>query len=84
MEHLEEVEKPQSYHEFNFPQNKIYDIHNNYPIIAQNLTLVKGSQKLLTQVRFQIPYGKNIALVGANGVGKTTLLEAIYHQIEWN
>lgn len=44
MEHLEEVEKPQSYHEFNFPQNKIYDIHNNYPIIAQNLTLVKGSQ----------------------------------------
>ena len=74
--------KPQSYHEFNFPQNKIYDIHNNYPIIAQNLTLVKGSQKLLTQVRFQIPYGKNIALVGANGVGKTTLLEAIYHQIE--
>lgn len=45
MEHLEEVEKPQSYHEFNFPQNKIYDIHNNYPIIAQNLTLVKGSQK---------------------------------------
>ena len=58
MEHLEEVEKPQSYHEFNFPQNKIYDIHNNYPIIAQNLTLVKGSQKLLTQVRFQIPYGK--------------------------
>lgn len=61
---------------------KIYDIHNNYPIIAQNLTLVKGSQKLLTQVRFQIPYGKNIALVGANGVGKTTLLEAIYHQIE--
>ncbi|MGS0657732.1 ABC-F type ribosomal protection protein Msr(A) [Staphylococcus arlettae] len=82
MEHLEEVEKPQSYHEFNFPQNKIYDIHNNYPIIAQNLTLVKGSQKLLTQVRFQIPYGKNIALVGANGVGKTTLLEAIYHQIE--
>ncbi|MHD0444894.1 ABC-F type ribosomal protection protein Msr(A) [Staphylococcus cohnii] len=82
MEHLEEVEKPQSYHEFNFPQNKIYDIHNNYPIIAQNLILVKGSQKLLTQVRFQIPYGKNIALVGANGVGKTTLLEAIYHQIE--
>ena len=82
MEHLEEVEKPQSYHEFNFQQNKIYDIHNNYPIIAQNLTLVKGSQKLLTQVRFQIPYGKNIALVGANGVGKTTLLEAIYHQIE--
>ncbi|MFH4934306.1 ABC-F type ribosomal protection protein Msr(A) [Staphylococcus cohnii] len=82
MEHLEEVEKPQSYHEFNFPQNKIYDIHNNYPIIAQNLTLVKGSQKLLTQVRFQIPYGKNIALVGANGAGKTTLLEAIYHQIE--
>lgn len=82
MEHLEEVEKPQSYHEFNFPQNKIYDIYNNYPIIAQNLTLIKGSQKLLTQVRFQIPYGKNIALVGANGVGKTTLLEAIYHQIE--
>ncbi|MFH4904661.1 ABC-F type ribosomal protection protein Msr(A) [Staphylococcus cohnii] len=82
MEHLEEVEKPQSYHEFNFPQKKIYDIYNNYPIIAQNLTLIKGSQKLLTQVRFQIPYGKNIALVGANGVGKTTLLEAIYHQIE--
>ncbi|MEQ6960413.1 ABC-F type ribosomal protection protein Msr(A) [Staphylococcus arlettae] len=82
MEHLEEVEKPQSYHEFNFPQNKIYDIHNNYPIIAQNLTLAKGSQKLLTQIRFQIPYGKNIALVGANGAGKTTLLEAIYHQIE--
>lgn len=82
MEHLEEVEKPQSYHEFNFPQNKIYDIYNNYPIIAQNLTLIKGSQKLLTQVRFQIPYGKNIALVGANGVGKTTLLEAIYHQKE--
>ena len=81
MEHLEEVENHKVIMNSIFHKNKIYDIHNNYPIIAQNLTLVKGSQKLLTQVRFQIPY-KNIALVGANGVGKTTLLEAIYHQIE--
>lgn len=80
--HLEEVEKPQSNHKFNFPQSKIYDIHNHYPIIAQNLTLVKGKQTILKQLRFQIPYGKNIALIGANGVGKTTLLEAIYHQVD--
>lgn len=82
MEHLEEVEKPQNYHDFQFPQHKIYDIHNNYPIIAQNLTLRQGNQTLLSQVRFQIPYGKNIAFIGANGAGKTTLLEAIYQQIE--
>lgn len=82
IEHLEEVEKPQSYQDFKFPQNKIYNIHNHYPIIAQDLTLVKGKQTILKQVRFQIPYGKNIAIVGANGAGKTTLLESIYHQIE--
>ena len=82
IEHLEEVEKPQNYQDFQFPQHKIYDIHNNYPIIAQNLTLKQGSQTLLSQVRFQIPYGKNIALIGANGAGKTTLLEAIYHRME--
>ena len=82
IEHLEEVEKPQNEHGFHFPHNNIYDIHNNYPIIAQNLTLRQGNQTLLSHVRFQIPYGKNIALVGANGAGKTTLLEAIYQQIE--
>lgn len=82
IEHLEEVEKPQNEHGFHFPHNKIYDIHNNYPIIAQNLTLRQGNQTLLSQVRFQIPYGKNIAFIGANGAGKTTLLEAIYHRME--
>ncbi|NWK84611.1 ABC-F type ribosomal protection protein [Staphylococcus sp. GSSP0090] len=78
LEQLEKVEKPQVHQRFQFPQNKIYSIYNKYPIIAQDLTLMKSDITLLSHVRFQIPYGQNIAIIGENGVGKTSLFEAIY------
>lgn len=80
LEQIEEIERHKQQYDFQFPQSKVYEVHNNYPIIAQNFTLTREGIPLLNDTRFQIPYGCNIAIIGDNGVGKTSLFEAIYHQ----
>lgn len=78
LDQLDKVEKPKEHSKFQFPKNNIYNIHNKYPIIAQDLTIMKPNITLLSHTRFQMPYGKNIAIMGDNGVGKTSLFESIY------
>ena len=46
-------------------------------IVAANLAKYYGAQDVFSGISFQIGHGDKIALVGANGVGKTTLLRIV-------
>jgi len=46
-------------------------------VVAEYLTKYYGAQDVFSNISFQISHGDRIALVGANGVGKTTLLRII-------
>jgi len=46
-------------------------------ITIKDLNLSFGSNKILSDLNWQIKNGKKIGLVGPNGAGKTTLLEII-------
>lgn len=74
MEKLHEVEAVQEEKHIVFRQSKALELHNKFPIMADQLTLQIENNVLLDEVSFQLPLGKKIAITGANGVGKSTLL----------
>lgn len=43
-------------------------------ISVENVTFGYGEKEILKNVSFDIPFGKTVALVGANGAGKSTVL----------
>lgn len=77
VEKLEEVEAVQDERQIVFHQSKAVELHNKFPIMADQFTLQVGEKTLLDKVSFQLPLGKKIAITGANGVGKSTLLHHI-------
>lgn len=77
MKKLHEVEAVQKEEHIIFRQSKALELHNKFPIMADQLTLQIKNKVLLDEVSFQLPLGKKIAITGANGVGKSTLLHHI-------
>lgn len=63
-----------------FPVKKQLELHNRFPIIAENLRLSFAEKIIADNLSFQVPLEKRIALTGKNGAGKTTLLKAIIHR----
>lgn len=64
-----------------FRQSKTSQLHNKFPVMADRFTLkVDNDCSLLNEVSFQVPLNKTIAITGNNGVGKSTLLQAIYNK----
>lgn len=60
-----------------FPSSQTLTLHNKYPLSGTNFTLQKGNKLLLDRCDFQFSLGEKIALVGDNGVGKTSFLQAL-------
>ena len=77
IEHLKEVEAVQEESQIVFRQSKTVELYNKFPIMADQLTLQVKENVLLNKTSFQLPLGKKIAITGANGVGKSTLLHHI-------
>jgi len=46
-------------------------------VVAENLAKYYGAQDVFSSISFQIGHGDKVALVGVNGVGKTTLLRIV-------
>jgi len=46
-------------------------------VVAENLAKYYGAQGVFSSISFQIAHGDKVALVGVNGVGKTTLLRIV-------
>lgn len=49
---------------------------------AQDLTLSRGGQRILTQVSLTLQPGAMVGLLGANGAGKSTLLAALSGELK--
>ncbi|MEK4425519.1 Msr family ABC-F type ribosomal protection protein [Solibacillus sp. FSL K6-1523] len=77
MEKLYEVEAVQEERHIVFRLSKALELHNKFPIMADQFTLQIKDKVLLDEVSFQFPLGKKIAITGANGAGKSTLLQHI-------
>ncbi|WP_449536380.1 Msr family ABC-F type ribosomal protection protein [Ferdinandcohnia sp. Marseille-Q9671] len=77
MEKLQEVEAVRENRPIVFRQSKATELHNKYPIMADQYTLQVENKTLLENVSFQLPLGKKIAITGSNGSGKSTLLDHI-------
>lgn len=80
IEQLEQVDAVQNQKKLVFRQSKALEMHNKFPIIADQLSLRIADQVLLDQVSFQIPLGEKVAITGVNGSGKSTLLNYIVHK----
>lgn len=77
LDKLGDFEKREEERELRFPLPQSLVLHNKFPIMADGLTVKAGEEILLDKVNFQFPLGKVIALSGANGSGKSSLLRKI-------
>ncbi|MCL2456560.1 MAG: ABC-F family ATP-binding cassette domain-containing protein [Defluviitaleaceae bacterium] len=50
-------------------------------LFAENLSMGFGAKKLFCDVNFEIKRGEKIAVIGANGIGKTTLIKILAGEI---
>jgi len=80
-EQIEKVEKPfeEKRVSLNFPD---FDLSGNLVLSATDLSKSYGKKKLFEDLNFSIFKGKNLAVTGPNGCGKTTLLKIILGEIE--
>lgn len=81
LEHIEALEKPNETvptpkFKFEFTRNPVKDV-----LSVEDLSLTVGSgddrQTLCENICFDVKRGEKIALIGPNGIGKSTLLKAI-------
>ncbi|MFS0590497.1 ribosomal protection-like ABC-F family protein [Cytobacillus horneckiae] len=77
IDQLEEVSPMQKQQQIHFPLSRNLAIHNKYPVMGQDISLMRGNKVLLNRANFQFPLGKVISITGNNGTGKSTLLNYI-------
>ncbi len=80
-EKIEKIEKP-------FEEKKIaldfpdFETSGDYALSVADLSKSYGEKKLFEDLDFSIQRGKNLAVTGPNGCGKTTLLKIILGEIK--
>ncbi|MDR7855497.1 ribosomal protection-like ABC-F family protein [Tissierella sp.] len=77
LENLEEITPPTMETRVIFRQSKAIKLYNDYPIMGDNINKKLGEHHLFEDTSIIIPLAKKIAIIGDNGVGKTTLLRMI-------
>lgn len=77
LENLEEVILPSKETKIVFRQSKAIKLYNDYPIMGDNINKKLGEYHLFDDTSIIIPLAKKVAIIGDNGVGKTTLLRMI-------
>ncbi|NFS30411.1 ABC-F type ribosomal protection protein [Clostridium botulinum] len=75
--HLEEKEKPNDIKEIRIKINKGKEMHSKTVIEVRNLNLYVNNEILINDCNFKIKNGEKVAITGANGCGKTTLIKKI-------
>src|SRR5690625_18350 len=81
-ERLAEIKPVKEERTLVFHQSEALELHNKFPIMADEFTLQINDKVLLDEASFQLPLGKKIAITGNNGSGKSTLLHHIANKAE--
>lgn len=82
MEELEEISKPTKERQIHFKISSSLEMYNPVPIMSDNLNKKISNKVIFENAKFKIPLGKKVAITGANGTGKTTLLKMILNKEE--
>lgn len=77
IDHLEIKEKPKNEGRINIRVSEGKEIVSKNVIEVKELSIKVGSRTLLDGVSLKVKRGKKTALLGENGIGKTTLLKSI-------
>lgn len=77
-----EVEKPERTHEIRY-KLKVDDIHTRFAFVAESLTKKFNDKVLFENANFNIESGDKIALIGDNGVGKSTLVNILLGKTDY-
>ncbi|EJO5347443.1 ABC-F type ribosomal protection protein [Clostridium botulinum] len=75
--HLKVKEKPTSNKDIKIKITEGNKIPSKTVITVKNLNLYIGNKLLIKDANFRIKNGKKVAIIGANGCGKTTLIKKI-------
>lgn len=79
---LGEIHPPEEIRSIRFRQSAVLELHNPFPVFAEDLCVQFGDKILFEHAKFNIPLGAKVALTGGNGTGKTTLFKMIANRAE--
>lgn len=81
LEKMERLEKPETEKKvtFHFPFTKSFTVD---AVSVKNLSIGYNGKAILENLNYNFEFGKKYAIIGANGIGKTTFVKTILSIIE--
>ncbi|WP_158633947.1 ribosomal protection-like ABC-F family protein [Radiobacillus deserti] len=77
LERLEKVEKPEEWESIQMDYNLLSPIHRRNILMAEELSKSIGERTLYSIPSIKLKTGSKTAIIGGNGVGKTTLINQL-------